>query len=325
MLHRFRHFLLVVLLAASTPALAQEKDVEGSRDHPLVGRYEGAAIAYYQKFDFDKTRLISAPLHSHPVDDQYRDAANTIALEGRVTRIRYSGPEGRSALEILANFEQSLTQKGFRTVFRCEKEACMDSGDAFYVFGSEADDVAKNYLYADSVYYLLTKLTRDTGDVYAMILVGEGLNAVTTKVEVVEAKPLETNKIIFLDAPAINKSIIASGHATLYGVPFDFDKAEIKPEARPQVAEIAKLMKSAPDLSVLIVGHTDGEGGFDYNLDLSRRRAAAIVASLVKDFGIDAKRLKAVGDGMSAPIDTNATEEGRTRNRRVELVKAMGL
>jgi flagellar motor protein MotB len=76
----------------------------------------------------------------------------------------------------------------------------------------------------------------------------------------------------------------------------------------------------APGLRVLIVGHTDSQGGLDYNVDLSRRRAASVIGALSAR-GILANRLTPQGVGMAAPVSTNDTDDGRARNRRVEMVK----
>jgi len=94
----------------------------------------------------------------------------------------------------------------------------------------------------------------------------------------------------------------------------------LKPESLPTLEQIAKLLGGQPQLNVFIVGHTDNQGNFDYNLDLSRRRAEAIAAELVKSYRIAQPRLRTAGVGFLAPVGSNATEAGRALNRRVELV-----
>jgi outer membrane protein OmpA-like peptidoglycan-associated protein len=102
---------------------------------------------------------------------------------------------------------------------------------------------------------------------------------------------------------------------------FDFNKTEVKAESAPALTEIAKLLANRPELNVLVVGHTDSVGGFESNRTLSQRRADAIVATLVSKHGIAAKRLFPVGVSFASPVATNSTEDGRTKNRRVELVE----
>jgi outer membrane protein OmpA-like peptidoglycan-associated protein len=117
------------------------------------------------------------------------------------------------------------------------------------------------------------------------------------------------------------KDISSSGHVALYGIYFDTDKADLKPESRPTLQEIARLLKQDAALKLYVVGHTDNVGGFDYNSGLSERRAVAVVKELTANHGIAATRLKAAGVGMLSPVAPNDREEGRTKNRRVELVK----
>jgi outer membrane protein OmpA-like peptidoglycan-associated protein len=123
-----------------------------------------------------------------------------------------------------------------------------------------------------------------------------------------------------VDAAAMAKGLGEKGHIALYGIYFDTDKAVIKPESRPTLDEIAKLLRGTPQLNVVIVGHTDSQGTFDYNMDLSRRRAEAIAAELATRYGIARTRLRAAGVGYLAPVGSNASEDGRALNRRVELV-----
>ena len=115
---------------------------------------------------------------------------------------------------------------------------------------------------------------------------------------------------------------LATGSISLYGIFFDTDKTDIKPQSEPTLKEIAKLMTGSPEMSVIVVGHTDNQGAFDYNLDLSSRRAQAVKAELTSKYGIGPERLIAAGAGMMAPVASNDDEAGRAKNRRVVLVKA---
>jgi outer membrane protein OmpA-like peptidoglycan-associated protein len=122
-------------------------------------------------------------------------------------------------------------------------------------------------------------------------------------------------------AEAWSKDLAESGHAAVYGIYFDTDKADIKPESEAALKEMAKLLNGNPKLAVFIVGHTDSTGEYQHNLKLSEARANAVVAALTAKHGIAAGRLKAVGAGPIAPVASNRAEEGRAKNRRVELVE----
>jgi outer membrane protein OmpA-like peptidoglycan-associated protein len=121
-------------------------------------------------------------------------------------------------------------------------------------------------------------------------------------------------------ADAMKDALDKAGRIALY-VNFDFAKASLKPDAAPIVAEVVNLMKRNPDLKLSIDGHTDNIGGHDYNQKLSQDRAASVVAAVVAG-GVDSGRLQSHGFGADKPIAPNDTEEGRAKNRRVELVKA---
>src|SRR4029079_3201910 len=105
------------------------------------------------------------------------------------------------------------------------------------------------------------------------------------------------------------------------GILFDTRSAVVKPESMPTLDEVSKLLKAQPTLRLLVVGHTDNVGTFEFNTDLSQRRAASVVQILTSKLGIDAKRLTPVGVSFASPVASNRTEEGKAKNRRVQLVE----
>jgi OmpA-OmpF porin, OOP family len=125
---------------------------------------------------------------------------------------------------------------------------------------------------------------------------------------------------VVADANALAQGIKDSGKAAVYGIYFDTGKAEIKPASEPSLKEIAKLLQAQPKLGLYVVGHTDNAGAFSYNIKLSQDRAASVVKALVGRYGIAAARLQPFGAGPVAPVASNQVEEGRAKNRRVELV-----
>jgi OmpA-OmpF porin, OOP family len=125
----------------------------------------------------------------------------------------------------------------------------------------------------------------------------------------------------FVNSDDMKQSIHDSGEVALYGFCFDTDKDVVKPESQPTLAEIAKLLNNEASLRLHLVGHTDNQGKPDYNLDLSRRRAASVLRELTSKYAISASRLDAFGCGVYSPIASNEAEDGRAKNRRVELVQ----
>ncbi len=139
------------------------------------------------------------------------------------------------------------------------------------------------------------------------------------RITIVEKETMKQE--VVADAAAMGNDISATGHVPVYGIYFDTGKAELKPESDAAVGEIAKLLKNNGTLKIHVVGHTDNAGSFDANLKLSKDRADAVVKALVARHGISAARMKPHGVASLAPVASNSTEEGKAKNRRVELVK----
>ncbi len=303
-------FALLVFTALSYAphvTLAETGDVEGAKDYPGIGRFAGSVISGYEVKDFDATRLQAAP---------FADGKPTAEIkpEGRITRIAYRTGPGPSMLEVSRNFETQLAKAGFETLISCTTDEC--GGIPF----TEALDVLPiPLMWVDGFnyrYYAGRKAT-EAGETYATVLVSQNNDDIYAQLVVAVVGAIE-NKMI--DAAAMAKGLGEAGHIALYGIYFDTDKALIKPESAPTLAEIAKLLTGQPALNVFIVGHTDNQGAYDYNMELSRRRAEAVAAALAKDYKIAPKRMRTAGVGFLAPIGSNATDEGRALNRRVELV-----
>lgn len=312
--------------AAASGALAA--DVEGSSDHPLVGRYDGSEIVGYEASEYDEALLLTGPFSA----GEGRAGPGFTTVEGRTTLIYYALPAGRSTLEVLRNYEAGLKANGFAIAFTCATSngSCFDSGqpEAGYLLGDAvgdplrlpklSDDYVHNW-FQEGGRYLLGRLDGPQGTTYAALYIGESNSGSVAVVRVVETAEMQTDMIRVVTAQEMQSALTDVGTIALYGIQFDFDSDLIKPESAPTLAEVATLLISQPALSLTIVGHTDSQGGADYNLDLSQRRAASVVDALVTQYGIDAGRLASSGAGMTQPIDTNDTEEGRAKNRRVEL------
>jgi outer membrane protein OmpA-like peptidoglycan-associated protein len=346
----------LLALAASTAAFANAtiptKDIAGAQDNPLLKRYEGSFIVSYERQAFTDFKVPLSPLEA---TDQ-RDARNNklhlpkkeLELEGVKTRMAYLLPAERSPLEVLRNYEDTVKAAGGEILFTCKAEACGgdprrsssggggnsslmmyflvegDLKDASYSNGSCAQTQAIN-----DQRFFTAKIPQSSGDVYVTVHTYtlndtnycKAFNERTIAVvHTLEPKPRD-QKMVVVKADEMAKSLQSTGHVALYGIFFDTDKTDLKAESTPTLKEIAQLMKSDAKLALIVVGHTDNQGAYDYNVDLSRRRADAVVKSLAANHGVDAKRLRAAGVGMVAPAASNDSEQGRSKNRRVEIVK----
>ncbi|MGA7997359.1 MAG: OmpA family protein [Bradyrhizobium sp.] len=304
----FRPFVLLFALAFhATGAAAQTRDVAGARDFPGIGRFAGSVITGYQVKDFDAARMQGAAFRDGNPADARR-------LEGRITRIAYATKPGPSILEVSRNFETQLAKAGYETLVACDTDAC---GGIPFTEAIDVLPIPQMWVDGFNYHYYAGHKVEGGRETYASVVVSENNREIHAQLTVAELGAIE-NKMV--DAAAMAKGLGETGHIALYGIYFDTDKTVIKPESRPTLDQIAKLLTGQPQLSVFIVGHTDNQGAYDYNLDLSRRRAEAIAAELVKSYRIAQGRLRTAGVGFLAPVGSNASDAGRALNRRVELV-----
>ena len=347
--------LTLCLFAAGAWAVATipTKDQEGTKDPPLLKRYEGSFIVAHDGKSFDEFVLPVGPL-MEDTDRKRRDQHNnhwfapekSLELEGRTTRLVYVVPEGRSPLEVVRNYQDEVEALGGKVLFTCKREECGgDPGRASS--GGGGDMSLAMVLYPEeritdpafsNGHCAMTERIKDQrylsaeipeqqahvsvlaytlkADSYCKALDGRTIAIV----DFVEAKGRE-QKMVKVDAAEMARTIAATGRIALYGILFDFDKTAVKPESAPALTEIAALLKTNPALKLLVVGHTDNAGNFDYNRTLSQRRAESVVTTLVRDYKVDKARLLPVGVSFAAPVASNQSEEGRAQNRRVELVQ----
>jgi len=333
--------------AAVTPV--PTTDVTGAKDPAYLGRFTGSKAVTYTASDFDSLIL---PLSALAAIPGQRDGSNNqvfappkkLELEGRRTHIIYLLPEGTAPLAAIRNYQNAAQAKGGKTLFECKDTEC-GGGQSLSTGGGGRQSLAMNLWpeakitdkYNNPAYCALSQSL--TEQRYAALEVPASkahvaVLAFTKKadgdcknfngrtfvmVDAVETKAMAQT----MDAPTADEmvaAITASGRVALYGILFDSSKADVKPESKDTMAEIGKLLAANKSLRLLVVGHTDNVGGFAANLELSKKRADAVVAQLVSQYKVDAKRLQGFGVAYASPVAPNVDEAGRARNRRVELV-----
>ncbi|PWR20080.1 OmpA family protein [Zavarzinia compransoris] len=318
---------LGVVATAGGAALAETTDCGKCKDIPLLSRYPGSFLVGQEQRAFDEVSLPAGPTIETP--DFKRVFSKTQDLEGRVDKLFYHGPKGRSGLEVYANYQEALAKAGFETLYSCKGDTDDGCGKNFGYAYNNVNPVPGGSMEAgqgipdlDKPRYTLARLRRPEGDVYLGIAAGDlkFRDVAGILITVVETKPMDRG-LVTVDAAALSKALVADGKIALYGVYFDVDSAVVKPESKDQLDQVAALLKSDPALKLLVTGHTDSTGDFAHNMKLSADRAASVVAALVGTYGIEAARLTSAGLGSTSPVAPNDTEEGRGRNRRVELVR----
>ncbi|MEO0267622.1 MAG: DUF4892 domain-containing protein [candidate division WOR-3 bacterium] len=301
--------LKLMLYIISLPFFLYAQDIPGSKDHPIISRYPGSYIYYYDQKEFDEFEILFGPVKIYQGED-YVKRAKKEKIEGKVTKIGYEAPKNRSVFEVFKNYEEALKKANFNILYIANGKDLSISD-----FLSPYFPLRPGWSESKS-FYLSAK--DKTGNVIISVCVMPGWGGPVILLGIVEKKEMETGLITAKD---IYEKLKTEGHIAIYGIYFDFDKADIKPESEPTLKEIARFLRENPEIKVYIVGHTDNVGKLDYNMELSRKRAENVVKELINKYGISKERLKAFGVGPLAPISSNDTEEGRAKNRRVEIVK----
>lgn len=296
---------LMMAIAAVSICLTVSADAAEVKDHPSVSPYPGSVATRRDDDGFKSYSLIVGFNDQGKTDEEILPA---LKVEGNLSRLAYENPKDRSAHEIFTNYREGLEQGGFEILFACVEQECGPG----YASSRWARVTGVRY-FAPDMRYLSAKGKSGDQEIYVAILVAK----LRHQVEVVEVAEMERGLVT---AKAIADGLMLEGRVVLDGILFDTDKAVIKAESKEALDVIAQYLNDNPALNVFIVGHTDGTGGLDHNMGLSKNRAEAVVAALTSDYAIAASRLSAHGVGPLSPRKTNEAESGRTENRRVEMV-----
>ncbi len=280
---RFEVRSMFVLFAAAvmTTMAYGQEDAAGSKDYPGITRMPGYYIADYQESQFD----------SFPFKVKEGNGSKEQAVEGHRFDFRYNLKDGAtmpSALQIQRNFQNAAKAVGGQVMYANEDTSTL-------------------------------RMVRDGKETWINVENGNIPSGMYITMNIIEKAAMKQD--VSMTADAMAQGLSDAGQVAIYGIYFDTAKSELKPESEPALAEIAKLMNVHPELKVYIVGHTDMVGDSAVNLKLSQARAQAVVTALVTKNGIANGRLIPYGAGPYAPVSTNKTDEGRAKNRRVELVE----
>lgn len=192
--------------------------------------------------------------------------------------------------------------------------------ELFRNYESALKQAGGTMLYADGDRSFTYTVKRPSGEYWGQVGCGAGSAAKCDKIQHKIVRIAAMEQSVVVSADQIRKSIADTGKVVFYGIYFDTDKATLKAESEPTLAEMAKFLKANGGVKVFIVGHTDMQGGLERNQKLSQERAAAVVAALSGRHGIARDRMTADGVGPLAPVAANEAEAGRAKNRRVEMV-----
>ncbi|MGZ4789922.1 MAG: OmpA family protein [Terriglobales bacterium] len=286
-MHVSHRFVILVLLLSAVTMLAQKPmaDKPGAKDPVLFTRMphyflSSGNAVVETQFDYYEFRVTQGKTVTRE------------RIEGRKTVYDYSFDRSAgtppSGLQIARNYQDAIKRLG---------------GEVLY------DGPSLKATYDPTT----LRIKKDGKEIWAEVLTRGGSYYVT----IVERKAMQQN--VIANAQAFKDGLTQNGHVEVPGIFFDFNKSDIKPESEPALAELVKLLDTDKTLKVWVVGHTDNIGSADTNVTLSNARAQAVVKALLQK-SIAPTRLSAKGLGPFAPVASNATDEGRAKNRRVELV-----
>ena len=272
----------VTLLGTAAAQEPGDPDAEGCRDLPVLTRMPGCTITECGAKEYDEAKVAVGALDEATAEHPMK------SLEGQIETVTYICPTKLSLLQIHRNAETALKAAGYTVVFS----------------GKSWNDVPV--------------VTVQKGARWVQVKV-EPWNEYTSYVLTsVLVKGMAQEMAATADQMAAE--IAKTGHVAVYGINFDTGSAKIKPDSDKVLGEIASLLGKNPAWKMRVEGHTDDVGGKVANQKLSEQRASAVVAWLT-GHGIAPERLTAQGFGDAKPVADNKTEDGRTKNRRVELVK----
>lgn len=277
-----KHCALLLLLILFMCTLHAQSTVTS---HSLFTTFPNYAVDKYsvEQKEFDQLAVI---FPDKTKADNVRYENKQGAVEKMTFKWLGSWESKPGNLQILNNFKNAVKQKG---------------GEQVYY-----DD-----FYQDKVYFKL----KQSGDTYWILVTADGIGNYT--ITSVKEQAMKQDVVMTIDD--IKNSLNAEGKVLFYGIYFDTDKATIKPESAETLKSIADYLKANP-VNVFIVGHTDNTGSFDHNFTLSKERAAAVANELSTKYGVNKAQVTPNGVGSLSPVASNKTEEGKSKNRRVEIV-----
>ncbi len=288
----------ITILAASILLFSLSEVGAQNEGVPFIKAFEGSYIESQEVKAFDEQQLVLGKV-------QNDGSVKTVKLEGKITRLDYRDPDNRSSLERIRNYEDAFKKAGYEIKFSCSKEEC----------GPEIQIESIGYYPPER--YLTAFQEREEGNIWIGVFVSEGP---WTKIRIVEEKPMETG-MVKITSELLKTNVLKDGHMSIYGIYFDTGKYEIKPESAETLTEIAAFLKNNSSLQMYVVGHTDNAGKLNDNMELSQKRAEAVVNELVAKYKVSSSSIQAYGVGPLVPVATNDTDKGKGLNRRVEIVK----
>ena len=317
--------LLATAFSASMYA-QRSTDIENSKDHPMVSRFEGAVIEFYKETKWGAYKI--------PVSENKISFCEPLVVEGKVIRTQYSVSIDNNPEYVLQNYKAAFAKAGFTILIAVANEGLG--------VGERSQDWAMQYYSPGDAYwrcalnntrfggtigipnwkgnqaFIVAKGQKGNKEIYVTMYSIDNNAYTLINQDVIEIQTAETGMVT---AENISKGINAEGHFAVYGILFETGQSTIKPESSIALKTISDFINANAAKKYYIVGHTDNVGNFPDNRLLSDSRAKTVMNELITNYAVKPEQLKAYGTSSLSPVTSNATEEGRAKNRRVEIVE----
>lgn len=330
-------YIFIFLFVVSLQNYAQDiisKDVPDLKDPQGIKRIEGSILVLGESKAYDAFVIPTQKIVFDYNSQKFKEWSK-INIEGSRDTVFYRLPKDASTLEVAKSYEDEFAASGFEVVFKGASPNLDDGYGRFMkqVYGTQIGSAIMEYhlpASTDFRYLAVKKMEADGSTTYIAGLFAKIRDVwgsryakpgeVVTRIDVIRTKPL-TKRLVVVKAEEMPNLLVNNGKVILYGIIFDFNKAEIKKESEETLSEVAKYLEINKTAKLVITGHTDNVGTFEFNRDLSQRRAEAVVNYLVNNYGVSKDRLIPFGASFASPVATNDNEDGRSRNRRVEIIR----
>lgn len=247
---------------------------------------------------------------------------------GAVSQRAYRMDDQRlTTLQLLQPLLDQLQAVGYRPLFQCETNAC---GGFDFRYGMDVLPEPQMHVDLGDFRYVLAERATPEGPDLIALLVSRSADQGFVQVTTVAANPAEAQLIVppKVEAPPpspapqtdFGQSLLAQGAVALEDLVFDSGSAVLEDKDYPSLTALAAWLAANPGRHVTLVGHTDASGSLASNVSLSKQRAQSVRAALIGKYGADGAMIDAQGAGYLAPRASNETPEGRTKNRRVEVM-----
>ena len=296
----------------------------------FIGRIKGNVIKEEIGINENKYHILTRNESGYMIHQVLFDGLEILKLNLKLSNVERNMNEGFEKCFLI----RIILEGGFKIRYSQEEEYILEKNQLFLSYGEKSskevlianeDEKVKQRLYQKyhvAIWVQKTRLRLYINESKVFDL-PRAISQTTRfdRFRIDDGAGLISNIRIAVGAPDMRNKLITEGRLISYGIYFDVNKDIVKPESHGTLKEIAQVLKDNPDVKVKIVGHTDSDGDDASNLDLSKRRGAAVKNELVKIFGIDASRLQSDGMGETKPVAANDSPANKALNRRVEFIK----